>query len=395
MPSYTTRLMKRLPVAGDGLTPETYWTDDWHDNEKIDEVVLSALLSGNRVSSGGAVTAGAGLVVNYTALVAAVAGISFSIAAGNKTCTAAAAGQELGNWLYISSAGVVTISTTPPAGDYVPLARIDASDTAVLRIADLRPRAVTSSGHRNKLRNGDFSVNQRAVSGTVVLAAGARGHDMWKAGGTGCTYTFATVLNVTTITISAGSLVQVVEGLFLQSGVHCLSWGGNAQARIDGGSMAASGLTATAVGGTNMTIEFGTGTVQFVQLERGDRPSLFEFRLNELGLCQRYLPAINAHSAITYLADGFAATPTTARLNINFKVEPRILPTGFLATAANMISLYDGSSAPQISSALSVDLYAITGCRLVVTTTGLTAHWPYHAWINTLNAKLLFLGAEL
>lgn len=143
---------------------------------------------------------------------------------------------------------------------------------------------------RNKILNGNFGVNQRAVSGTVTLAAGAYGHDRWKAGASGCTYTFSTTNNVTTITISAGTLMQVIEGLNLQSGTHVLSWTGTATARVDSGSYGASGLTGTAVGGTNQTIEFSTGTVSKVQYEPGSTVTPFEFRPYgaELALCQRY-----------------------------------------------------------------------------------------------------------
>lgn len=144
---------------------------------------------------------------------------------------------------------------------------------------------VSSNGNKNKLRNGDFSINQRAVSGTVTLAANAYGHDGWKAGASGCTYTFATVINVTTITISAGSLIQVIEGIYLQSGTHTLSWGGTAQGKIGAGAYSASGVTGTAVGGTNLNIEFGTGTLRFVQFEWGTVATYFEFRLNELQIC--------------------------------------------------------------------------------------------------------------
>ena len=121
----------------------------------------------------------------------------------------------------------------------------------------------------NLLINGGFNINQRAVSGTVTLSAGAYGHDRWKAGASGCTYTFATSENVTTLTISAGSLIQVVEGLNLKSGTVCLSWTGTAQGKIGAGSYSASGVTGTATGGTNLNIEFNTGTLSKVQLNYG------------------------------------------------------------------------------------------------------------------------------
>ena len=143
---------------------------------------------------------------------------------------------------------------------------------------------------KNKIINGNFLINQRLVSGTVTLSAGAYGHDRFKAGSSGATYTFATSANVTTITITAGSLIQVVEGNNLQSGTHVLSWTGTAQGKIGGGSYAASGVTGTATGGTNLSIEFNTGTISKVQLEAGSTASAFEHRMfgTELQLCSRY-----------------------------------------------------------------------------------------------------------
>jgi hypothetical protein len=141
----------------------------------------------------------------------------------------------------------------------------------------------------SKLINGGFPINQLALTGTVALAAGAYGHDMWKAGAGGCTYTFSTVQNVTTVTISAGTLMQVIEGLNLQSGQHYLTWTGTATGRVDSGAYGASGVVGTAIGGTNQTVEFGVGTLSLVGYTQSAISS-FEFRPIgvELPLCQRY-----------------------------------------------------------------------------------------------------------
>lgn len=133
-------------------------------------------------------------------------------------------------------------------------------------------------GHRNKVMNGNFSINQRAVSGTVSLSAGQYGHDRWKAGSSGCTYTFSTSENVTTLNITSGSLVQVVDGNDLQTGNHVLSWVGTAQGKIGSGSFAASGVTGAATGGANLSIEFNSGTLSKVQLEPGLVATAFEHR---------------------------------------------------------------------------------------------------------------------
>lgn len=146
------------------------------------------------------------------------------------------------------------------------------------------------SGMRNAVINGNFAINQQGVSGTVTLSAGAYGHDRFKAGAGGCTYTFATSQNVTTLTITAGTLIQVIEGANLLTDTYTLTFTGTAQGKIGAGSFGASGITGSVTGGTNLNVEFNTGTVSLVQLERGTVATPFEFRSigQELGLCQRY-----------------------------------------------------------------------------------------------------------
>jgi hypothetical protein len=172
----------------------------------------------------------------------------------------------------------------------------------------------------NYIINGTFGINQRAVTGTVTLAAGVYGHDRWKAGASGCTYTFATAANSTTITISAGSLLQVIEGVSMQSGTHTLSWTGTATAKIGGGSYSASGVTGTVTGGTNMTIDFSTGTLSLVKFESGSTATDFEqiSYSQELALCHRYY---------LKLTTSFIADSTTGFVfNIQFPTEMRDAP---------------------------------------------------------------------
>lgn len=183
-------------------------------------------------------------------------------------------------------------------------------------------------GTKNVIIDGNFNVNQRGVSGTVTLAAGAYGHDRWKGGASGCTYTFATSANVTTLTISAGSLVQVVEGLNLQSGTYTLSFSGTAQGKINGGSYSASGVTGTATGGTNMTIEFNTGTLSLVQLEKGSTATAFDYRPygTELALCQRYFFNIVSGNAKS-IGMGSYETATRMSTVVYLPVTMRAAPT--------------------------------------------------------------------
>ena len=196
------------------------------------------------------------------------------------------------------------------------------------------------AGMRNKLINGNFAVNQRAVSGTVTLAAGAYGHDRWKAGASGCTYTFSTVQNVTTITITSGSLVQVIEGLNLQSGTHVLSWQGTAQGRVDAGAYGTSGaVTGTAIGGTNQIVEFNAGTVSLVQYEPGTVATPFEHRFYgaELALCQRYY---QDYSNIFALVSSLAATYANQKI---LPVAMRAAPTVTQSTPTGSGAAWGGS----------------------------------------------------
>jgi len=170
----------------------------------------------------------------------------------------------------------------------VEIAAVEAD--VVLTDAEVVKLQVANSD-RNRITNGAFEINQRAVSGTVVLAAGAYGHDMWKGGAAGCTYTYAVVAGITTLTITAGTLVQVIEGLNIQTATYCLSWGGTAQGRFNlAGGYAASGITTAGTAGTNLSVEFGTGTLYHVQCEKGTTATGFDYRhvASEVGLCERY-----------------------------------------------------------------------------------------------------------
>jgi hypothetical protein len=241
------------------------------------------------------------------------------------------------------------------------------------------------AGFRNKIINGNFGVNQRGVSGTVTLAAGAYGHDRWKAGSSGCTYTFATSNNVTTITITAGSLMQVIEGLNLQSGTHILSWQGTAQGRIDSGAYGASGITGTAVGGTNQSIEFSTGTISKVQYEEGSIATPFEHRPIglELALCQRYYVLLGPYAYPTTLTT-VCVMASAAEGGTNYLAGMYTLPVSMRAVGTVTASSWglEGhhASTPIISAGNTYVLFRYSGSdfrssggRLVATNAAISA----------------------
>ena len=149
----------------------------------------------------------------------------------------------------------------------------------------------TSFSFKNRVINGQFMINQRAYVSGNVLAAGAYGHDRWKAGAGGCTYSFTPSDAGVTITILTGTLVQVVEAKNVEGGSYAVSWTGSAQVRINGGSYSNSPATVTGVtAGTQVTLEFSTGTVGKVQMEPGTSASAYEKRpyAFEMQMCRRH-----------------------------------------------------------------------------------------------------------
>jgi hypothetical protein len=179
---------------------------------------------------------------------------------------------------------------------------------------------------KNRLIDAGFIINQRGYASGTSLSSGAYAHDRWKAGSSGCTYTFTQgSLGVPiTLTITAGSLQQIVEGCNMaEGGTFVLSWTGTAQAKINGGSYSASPLVVTGLtAGANCTVEFGTGTVSQPQLEKGSTATSFDYRPygTELALCQRYYQKTSGNwivnTGATYISSFFnpqmRASPTAS-----------------------------------------------------------------------------------
>jgi hypothetical protein len=221
---------------------------------------------------------------------------------------------------------------------------------------------------KNRLINAQLLINQRGVSGTVTLAAGAYGHDRFKAGASGCTYTFATSNNVTTLTISAGSLQQVIEGLNLESGTYTLSWTGTVQGKIGAGSYGASGITGSITGGTNTTVEFNTGTLSLPQLEVGSTATSFDYRpyTTELQLCQRYALVLGGSSF-----ENMGLGVVTSATNVNM---PIILPVDMRASPSVSFSgtIYKNTSGLQTVTAMATNNASVRMPNFTITSSGMT-----------------------
>ena len=227
--------------------------------------------------------------------------------------------------------------------------------------------AKNASTLQNRLIDAGFIINQRGYVSGTALSAGTYAHDRWKAGAGGCTYTFtqgsAGVPIV--ITITAGSLQQVIEGCNMpEGGTYVLSWTGTAQARFNGGTYGSSPLAVTGItAGANTTIEFNTGTLSYPQLEVGSSATGFEYRQyqQELALCQRY------YETATYTSNGYQflglllQASNNCWTQYNYKVTKRAIPTFAIVSGSWTYSTPTISTAVDCIQFNASSLFYLTG----------------------------------
>lgn len=131
----------------------------------------------------------------------------------------------------------------------------------------------------NYFMNPLFRGNSRQLSGTISLSAGARGHDCWKAGAAGCTYT----ISGSTLTITAGTLIQVLDGKNFLSGAagagldyYTITNDGSAPySVVPAGPNYTGTTTFLASIGSNVTVEFTAGTIENPRMALGSYSPAF------------------------------------------------------------------------------------------------------------------------
>ena len=252
----------------------------------------------------------------------------------------------------------------------------------------------TKPSFRNKIRNPGFQINQRSVTGTVTLAAGAFGHDGVKGGDAGATYTLANVGQDVRITVTAGSIILPIEASLIEGGSYVLSHEGAAQARVWQGTgttgsgsyvaatrsspLVVTGLTAN----TQTNVEFSTGTVLRSQFEPGvgvgdyDRRGLHD----EILYCRRYFQRVFYRGAVV----GIARSATTALLYPLYLAQMRAAPTAALVS----------TDAPANGLAYAATYTGATSGTLSLTTTAMTASGGYVVMdgLSGLTAGQVLLG---
>lgn len=177
----------------------------------------------------------------------------------------------------------------------------------------------------NYADNSGFTVNQRGYASGTALAAGAYGFDRWKAGASGCTLTYTASPGSTVVTISAGTLQQVIEAANQINSTYTLSWLGSATGRVNTGAYVASPIQFTGAANTAVTIEFQGGTLGQVQLQIGNQVTLWQpspFQV-EIARCQRFYLGV-----AYYIYAGWAGPGNASAMNgIVFPVQMRSTPT--------------------------------------------------------------------
>lgn len=209
--------------------------------------------------------------------------------------------------------------------------------------------------HRNRLINGNLSINQRGAP-TASTAYTAYVFDRWRAGAGGVTLSWAAAANGdVTATITAGSLVQVIEGaLYLpEGGTYTLSWAGTAKARVyqgaAGGTYVASPLVVNGLtAGALTTVEFSTGTLGLVQFEPGPGASAFERRDDEMDRCLRYFRRLT-QPPLTGVFGGIGGTGGNGAARMRMPLVPpmRIAPG---PSMSGNLPLYNGIAATTASA---------------------------------------------
>jgi len=184
----------------------------------------------------------------------------------------------------------------------------------------------------NILINPTFTVNQRAwSSGGHLPSVGTYFVDRWCAATAGTTPTLSGI----TLTIPAGySIKQIVEDVNIPAGTYNVSWDGTAQCDVEGTGLANSPVEFTVVGGSDITLEWGPGTLSKPMLVAGTKPAPFSARDYgaELALCQRYYQIKD---------DLYHRTPgngslTAMSVNLDFAVDMCAAPT--ITTTSDQLS---------------------------------------------------------
>lgn len=242
------------------------------------------------------------------------------------------------------------------------------------QVTGVLPSANGGNTGENLLINSGFVINNGNAGvpyvSAAALAAGATGHECWKAGASGGDYSFTQLKSNTQVTIaSSKSLIQVVEDVNVQGTTYVLSWVGTALARAGvnsatpGGTYVSSPLIITGqTAGTTMSVEFSNGTLLNPLFESGSVVTTYPYQRYEyeLWLSQRYF------EVLTYALEAHPGSNAAAAVAWAYKASKRTTPT--ITFGAGSISAGTYSN--------SVDGFSsyTTGAQVSIITVGTTSN---------------------
>ncbi|WID98771.1 DUF2793 domain-containing protein [Bosea vestrisii] len=258
----------------------------------------------------------------------------------------------------------------------------------------------------NLLINGDFQINQRAFAGGA-LAAGAYGHDRWKASGASSMTLAGDVL-----TLASGEITQLVERAFwgmasLASTTVTLSVEaptqdlavtvGSASGTITAGTGRRSVTLTTAAGDTgNIAVRLarsGAGSASFgrVKLELGTGATPWQPRPEESWLAARYCHVIRPGAAGVRLAAGQLIDTGELSVCIALPAALRTSSPSVTHSGLNRRVFSDGVVTGVASSAAHGTMLS-----LILTSAALAAGTSYPALLTTAGSgSYLAIDAEL
>lgn len=141
---------------------------------------------------------------------------------------------------------------------------------------------------RNKIINGDFTINQR--SGTKTPGVGVYGYDRWKG--------------------HASGLEQVIEAL--EAGDYTLSWDGGSSGTFAGTTASSPFVATTSAGDISVIVPATATQICLIAGDVTDSANPFSSRpiASELELCRHYGRLKEASGLATDLAHEMRTTPS-------------------------------------------------------------------------------------
>jgi hypothetical protein len=148
---------------------------------------------------------------------------------------------------------------------------------------------------------------------------------------------------------------------------------------------------------TNSAVVGGQAVaISGIQLEKGTQATSFDFRSygTELALCQRYLPVIQGNgSYVTYGYTGLSQSTIASYFVFTPIVQPRVAPTGIVATAASGFTSSDGGANITLTSIIFVT-GSTTQVLISGAASGVTQYRPSLLGVGA-TSQIQFTGCEL